>query len=93
MRDELKTAAKDLGNSMNAEIVRRLASSGLAANSEGVLTLRQWYAGQALAGMLSSEGNLVDEGCAFYSPDSAAERAFGFADAMLTFEAAEVGDA
>lgn len=47
------------------------------------LTIRDQFAMAALTGMISSEGNLVDEGCAFYTPSNAAERAYFFADAML----------
>ena len=46
-------------------------------------TLRDQFAMAALTGMIASEGNLVDEGCAFYTPANAAERAYFFADAML----------
>lgn len=46
--------------------------------SDGML-LRDWLAGQAVNGMLASEGN----GGGAYKPDWAAERAYQIADAML----------
>lgn len=49
----------------------------------GDITLRDQFAMVALTGMIASEGNLVDEGCAFYTPSNAAERAYIFADSML----------
>lgn len=43
------------------------------------MTLRDWFAGQALMGMISSE----DAANGHYQPDWAAERSYNFADAML----------
>lgn len=43
------------------------------------MTLRQWYAGQALIGMAPRSTR----------HDEAAKEAFAFADAMVSFEAAE----
>ena len=44
----------------------------------GGMSLRDWFAGQALPGMLST--NTDDS---FYRPDGAAEYAYAIADAML----------
>jgi hypothetical protein len=43
------------------------------------MDLRDWFAGQALSGILASEGN----GVGAYPPDWAAERSYILADAML----------
>jgi hypothetical protein len=59
---------------------KRLVSLGM--------TLRDYFAGQALA-MLASE-NGGDDGAGFYDPKTAAERSYAIADAML---AARTGDA
>jgi len=56
-------------------------------HSHGGMTLRDWFAGQALAGMLASEG---DEGG--YQPDVAADRAYRVADAMLAARLAKTGE-
>ena len=50
------------------------------------MTLRQWYAGQALKGLvaLSASGEVDD-----YRPKHVAHDAFEYADAMLAFEEAE----
>ena len=45
------------------------------------LTLRDWFAGLALAGMLADESG--DGEGSYYPPKVAAKRAYGFADAML----------
>ncbi len=42
----------------------------------GGMTLRQWYAGQALAGVVNSEKGI----------EAAAVEAFAYADAMIAFE-------
>ena len=42
------------------------------------MSLRDWFAGQAVSGMLASE---VDDST--YNPDAAAERAYEIADALL----------
>lgn len=44
------------------------------------LTMRDWFAGQALAGMLATEGRNAEPG---YQPEWAAERSYQMADAML----------
>lgn len=46
------------------------------------MTLRQWYAGHALAGIITSGANR-------YEPNYAAARAFSFADAMIAAEGTE----
>ena len=48
---------------------------------QGGMTLRDYFAGQALA-MLASE-NGGDDGAGFYDPKTAAERSYAIADAML----------
>ena len=50
------------------------------------MSLRDWFAGQALAGLLGAE----TDKCRYYSA-YAAERAFGLADAMLVARANGVG--
>lgn len=50
------------------------------------MTLRDWFAGQAVSGLLASEA-----GIAPYSQDWAAERAYLIADAMLA-ERSKAGD-
>lgn len=42
------------------------------------MTLRQWYAGQAIAGVVDSEKGI----------EAAAAEAFAYADAMIAFESA-----
>ena len=54
----------------------------------GGMTLRDYFAGQALA-MLASE-NGSEGGAGFYDPKTAAGRSYAIADAML---AARTGDA
>ena len=44
------------------------------------MSLRDWFAGQALAGLLASEGG---SDCGFYTAPAAAARAYDIADAML----------
>lgn len=87
MRDEIATAAKAAGRSMNSELVLRLRDGGGAQP-----TLRQRYAGHALAGLLASPvdgpAGTLDEHVAHY-----ARVAFAYADGMLAFEVAEGGDA
>lgn len=58
-------------------------SSTQIARDTDTLNIRDQFAMAALTGMIASEGDLVDEGCAFYTPENAAERAYIFADAML----------
>lgn len=55
-----------------------LGSQDLPEPAYGGMSLRDWFAGQALAGMMASE---VDGST--YNEDPAAERAYRFADAML----------
>ncbi|WP_375194680.1 hypothetical protein [Sphingobium sp.] len=52
------------------------------------MTLRDWFAGQALAGMMASEAGIQP-----YPHDWAAERAFLIADAMLAERAKATGAA
>jgi hypothetical protein len=47
------------------------------------MTLRQWYAGQALAGLIAGEAGRPTKSTIY------AEWAFGVADAMLAHESAE----
>lgn len=44
------------------------------------MSLRDWFAGQALAGLAS---NCTDAGLSTWLPDSIAVRAYDYADAML----------
>lgn len=53
------------------------SGDGLSMRDPG-MTLRDWFAGQALAGMLASEAGIPP-----YSNSWAAERAYQMADAML----------
>lgn len=43
------------------------------------MSLRDWFAGQALAGMLSNDGG--DDG--YWQPNAAAERSYKMADALI----------
>jgi hypothetical protein len=52
------------------------------------MTLRDYFAGQALAMLASESGG--EDGAGFYDPKTAAERSYAIADAML---AARTGDA
>lgn len=54
------------------------------------MTLRQWYAGQALVGIATDAGFAVPAGMDW--PAFAAQRAFQMADAMIAFEAQEGGE-
>ncbi|MFE3839193.1 Arc family DNA-binding protein [Pseudogemmobacter sonorensis] len=45
LRDQIKSAAEVSGRSQNSEIVARL-------DTTGVISLRDWFAGQALAGVM-----------------------------------------
>jgi len=65
------------------------------AHNQG-MTLRQWYAGQALSGIMSNEAEVRDCCEAVNSGDidgmwwdAAARDAFKLADAMLNYEAKE----
>ncbi|MGV2099011.1 hypothetical protein [Rhizobium sp. 21-4511-3d] len=53
------------------------------------MTLRDWFAGKALMGLMASERATDD---AQYQPDMAADRAYRMADAMLAekFKAEEI---
>ncbi len=44
------------------------------------MNMREWYAGQALIGLLAFPGA---DGSDQYGPDKAASKAFAYADAML----------
>lgn len=81
MRDEIAAAAKANGRSMNAEIIARLS---------GDHALRDWFAGKALAGLMSATDR---EGLwtASTAADNAARIAYQAADAMLA--ARKGGDA
>ena len=49
-------------------------------NSNAGMTLRDWFAGQALAGLAA---NCTDAGLSTWLPDSIAARAYQHADALL----------
>lgn len=89
MREELAASAKANGRSINSEIVLRLSAGGLAETRVPHVTLRQWYAGQALAGLLAFPGKV---GPAPWKAHNFASAAFEYADAMIAFEQQE-GDA
>lgn len=77
MRDQLKTDAKANGRTLNAEVVARLSGSQIS--------LRDWFAGQALAGELAAEDMGVGA-VLLRSKENAelmAARAYHMADAML----------
>ena len=61
--------------------------SDIIGHCEG-MTLRDWFAGQALAGMLASEAGIPP-----YANSWAAERAYQMADAMLAERAKEPDNA
>jgi hypothetical protein len=54
--------------------------TGYSPHNQYGMSLRDWFAGQALVGMLASEGGTD---CGFYAPRAAADRAYQMADAML----------
>jgi hypothetical protein len=54
---------------------------GPAECSNGGMTLRDWFAGQALVGLLANERINASDGA--YTPKMAAEDAYTTADAML----------
>lgn len=56
-----------------------LASGGKYRETSGGMDLRDWFAGQALAGLCAYSGTYGFQD----GPDSAAERAYECADAML----------
>lgn len=56
------------------------------SQSWGGMTLRQWYAGMAMQGMLASEGT---DGQSWGEPSRMAAHAFVLADAMLAHEAGD----
>jgi plasmid stability protein len=81
MRAAIKTDAAANNRSMNAEIVARLQQP------DG-MTLRDWFAGQALAGLLSDIDNLkmmaeANIGSPKRISDLLAEEAYRAADAMM----------
>lgn len=83
LRDEIRAAAKANGRSMNAEIVSRL---------QGGETLRDKFAGQAMAGLLAhtfsdGSGFLHDLGAG-----AAAYQAYRIADAMLIARQSQEGE-
>jgi hypothetical protein len=53
---------------------------GPAETNNGGMSLRDWFAGQALAGLMS---NCTGDGLSTWLPESAAFRAYTIADAML----------
>lgn len=53
--------------------------SAYGKNNLTGMTLRDWFAGQALAGMLASEA----PGFVFRTPDEPVKRVYAIADAML----------
>lgn len=59
--------------------------SRIVTVQEGGMTLRDYFAAKALAGMLAAES----EAEGFYTAASAAERAYAFADAMIAVRAKE----
>lgn len=70
LRDQIKADAEANGRSMNSEIIARLSGAERR-------TLRDWFAGQALAGDLAATPNCRP------SITGSAERAYAYADAML----------
>jgi hypothetical protein len=72
LRSEIKAAAKSNGRSLNAEIVSRIMAAP-------AMSLRDWLAGQALAGMCAFHGTYGEGN----DPWNNAARAYEQADAML----------
>jgi hypothetical protein len=75
VRDEIKRAAKASGRSMNSEIVSRIISPP-------AMTLRDWFAGQALAGIMASPAEVTGKTLA-EAHQKAADICYSAADAML----------
>jgi len=75
LRDQIRDAAEASGRSMNAEIVHRLTGG------ETKKDLRDWFAGQALAGLVTS--NVMDCVTGNQHADGYADDAYTIADAML----------
>lgn len=82
MRDQIKSAAKENGRSMNAEIIARLASC-----EKGSTPLRDLFAGQALAGLCAiSNSDVIAARSGMSTPDVRrviACACYLMADAML----------
>jgi hypothetical protein len=74
MRETICKDAARNGRSMNSEIVSRLGSSSSASNT---LTLRDYFAGQALVGMMQAMRPYSNE------YERSAKAAYEQADAML----------
>jgi len=83
MREQLEADAKANNRSLNAEIVARLLGEQR--------TLRDWFAGQALVGLLSAMAHPEDGGTHNHYTWDTAEDAYRLADAMLA-ERAKGGD-
>lgn len=80
LKEDVKAAAKVAGRSMNSECLSRLSARRQEVSEKATTqSLRDWFAGQALAGLLAAH----DGDTEFPTFDEAAPGAFEYADAML----------
>lgn len=81
LRDRIKANAEKAGRSMNAEIIRVLEEAFPADGLPAGSTLRDWFAGTAMNGIVAGYwGNPEMSGL---SPREFAEDAYAVADAMM----------
>jgi hypothetical protein len=68
-------------------IFPKTLKNGALEVTEGGMTIRQWYIGQALVGILSGDNRYIND------PAKAAERAASIASALVDIEDTGGGDA
>jgi len=83
MREQIEADAKANSRSLNAEIIARLSGEQR--------TLRDWFAGQALIGIIAAMAHPEDGGHHNHYTWDTAESAYRQADAMM-IERAKGGD-